>query len=162
MQHLAAPGAPHVQSQNTIYLLGMHRFPASLQALNATLQPTTATVHTARGSSARLDCNTRSGPVPSPRLCQVFHGGKQHNLDAARVRRMYGQHVEQWLAARRRLLGEAERRLFSEGVSELWISCYMARPNSYRLMNSPITRSCRRSVLEKQSVRRTKLPWKKD
>ncbi len=31
----------------------------------------------------------------------------------------------------------------------------MARPNSYRLMNSPITRSCMRSVLEKHSVRRT-------
>ena len=31
----------------------------------------------------------------------------------------------------------------------------MARPNSYRLMNSPITRSCMRSVLEKQMVRRT-------
>src|SRR6266705_1845610 len=31
----------------------------------------------------------------------------------------------------------------------------MARPNSYRLMNSPITRSCIRSVLEKHSVRRT-------
>ena len=31
----------------------------------------------------------------------------------------------------------------------------MARPNSYRLMNSPITRSCICSVLEKQMVRRT-------
>src|SRR5215813_14145255 len=31
----------------------------------------------------------------------------------------------------------------------------MARPNSYRLMNSPITRSCIYSVLEKQMVRRT-------
>ena len=31
----------------------------------------------------------------------------------------------------------------------------MSRPNSYRLMNSPITRSCMRSVLEKHSVRRT-------
>ena len=30
-----------------------------------------------------------------------------------------------------------------------------ARPNSYRLMKSPITRSCICSVLEKQIVRRT-------
>src|SRR5262245_52546192 len=30
----------------------------------------------------------------------------------------------------------------------------MGRPNSYRLTNSPITRSCMRSVLEKHSVRR--------
>jgi len=31
----------------------------------------------------------------------------------------------------------------------------MARPNAYRLMKSPITKSCMRSVLEKQIVRRT-------
>ena len=31
----------------------------------------------------------------------------------------------------------------------------MARPNSYRLMKSPITKSCMRSVLEKHNVRRT-------
>jgi hypothetical protein len=42
-----------------------------------------------------------------------------------------------------------------EGVVELWISPQMATPNSYRLMKSPMTRSCIRSVLEKQIVRRT-------
>jgi hypothetical protein len=51
-------------------------------------------------------------------LPYTFHWGKQHNLDAASVRRMYGQRVEQWLAARRRLLGEAERRLFSNVLLE--------------------------------------------
>jgi hypothetical protein len=30
----------------------------------------------------------------------------------------------------------------------------MGRPNSYRLINSPITKSCIRCVLEKQIVRR--------
>lgn len=42
-----------------------------------------------------------------------------------------------------------------EGVSELWISSQTDTPNSYRLMKSPITRSCMRSVFEKQIVRRT-------
>jgi hypothetical protein len=31
----------------------------------------------------------------------------------------------------------------------------MARPNSYRLTNNPMTKSCIRSVFEKQIVRRT-------
>jgi hypothetical protein len=48
----------------------------------------------------------------------TFHWGKQHNLDAARVRRLYGPRVEDWLAARRQLLGEAERRLFSNTLLE--------------------------------------------
>jgi hypothetical protein len=42
-----------------------------------------------------------------------------------------------------------------EGVSELWIPYQTDTPNSYRLINSPSTRSCMRSVLEKQIVRRT-------
>ena len=36
-----------------------------------------------------------------------------------------------------------------EGVVELWISPQMAPPNSYRLMKSPMTRSCIRSCLGK-------------
>jgi hypothetical protein len=48
----------------------------------------------------------------------AFHWGKQHNLDAMRVRRLYGPRVEHWLAARRQLLGEAERRLFSNALLE--------------------------------------------
>jgi FAD binding domain-containing protein len=48
----------------------------------------------------------------------TFHWGKQHNLDAARVRRLYGPRVEHWLAARRQLLGAAERRLFSNALLE--------------------------------------------
>jgi hypothetical protein len=46
----------------------------------------------------------------------TFHWGKQHNLDAARLRRLYGQRVDQWLEARRHLLGEAERHLFSNDL----------------------------------------------
>src|SRR5262245_55856082 len=42
-----------------------------------------------------------------------------------------------------------------EGVSNLLIPCQITRPNSCRLMKSPITRSCICSVLEKQIVRRT-------
>jgi FAD/FMN-containing dehydrogenase len=48
----------------------------------------------------------------------TFHWGKQHNLDAARVRRLYGPRVEAWLAARRQLLGAAERRLFANALLE--------------------------------------------
>jgi hypothetical protein len=42
-----------------------------------------------------------------------------------------------------------------EGVSDLLITYQTATPNSYRLIKSPITKSCMRSVLEKQIVRRT-------
>ena len=44
---------------------------------------------------------------------------------------------------------------FLGGVSDLLIACQTGTPNSYRLINSPITKSCMRSVLEKQIVRRT-------
>src|SRR5262249_2576566 len=50
---------------------------------------------------------------------------------------------------------------FTEGldtagdVSQVLIPAQRDCPNSYRLMKSPITRSCMRSVLEKHSVRRT-------
>src|SRR5215470_1213146 len=46
-------------------------------------------------------------------------------------------------------------RAYSEDVSNLLILCQIARPNSCRLMKSPITRSCICFVLEKQIVRRT-------
>src|SRR5262249_7390071 len=39
-------------------------------------------------------------------------------------------------------------------VSQVLIPDQRGHPNSKRLMNSPITRSCMRSVLEKHSVRR--------
>jgi hypothetical protein len=42
-----------------------------------------------------------------------------------------------------------------EDVSQVLIPDHRGCPNSYRLMNNPITRSCMRSVLEKQIVRRT-------
>ena len=42
-----------------------------------------------------------------------------------------------------------------EGVSDLLVACQTGIPNSYRLIKRPITRSCMRSVLEKQIVRRT-------
>src|SRR5262245_31037953 len=41
------------------------------------------------------------------------------------------------------------------GVSDLLIAYQTDTPNSYRLINSPITKSCMRSVLETQIVRRT-------
>ena len=56
------------------------------------------------------------------------------------------------------VIGQASGKidiLLDEGVSQVLIPCQRERPNSYRLMNSPITRSCMRSVLEKQIVRRT-------
>src|SRR5215468_947769 len=43
----------------------------------------------------------------------------------------------------------------AEDVSDLLIACQTDPPNSYRLTNRPITKSCMRSVLEKQIVRRT-------
>jgi hypothetical protein len=43
-----------------------------------------------------------------------------------------------------------------EDVSQVLIPGQRGRPNSYRLMKSPITRSCMCSVLEKHSVRRTR------
>src|SRR5262249_26892258 len=43
----------------------------------------------------------------------------------------------------------------AEDVSQVSIPDHRACPNSYRLMKSPITRSCMHSVLEKHSVRRT-------
>jgi len=45
--------------------------------------------------------------------------------------------------------------LRSEGVAKVLIIVQMGLPNSYRLINSPTTRSCMRSVFEKQIVRRT-------
>jgi hypothetical protein len=51
-------------------------------------------------------------------LPYTLHWGKQHNLDAAHVRRLYGPRVEDWLAARRQLLGAAERRLFANALLE--------------------------------------------
>jgi site-specific DNA recombinase len=47
------------------------------------------------------------------------------------------------------------RMLVEEGVAKVLIQSHKARPNSYRLMNNPMTRSCIRSVFEKQIVRRT-------
>jgi hypothetical protein len=41
------------------------------------------------------------------------------------------------------------------GVAKVLIPYQMSRPNSYRLMKSPMTRSCMCSVFEKHSVRRT-------
>ncbi len=43
----------------------------------------------------------------------TFHWGKQNKLDATRVRARYGERVDRWLAARRRLLGPPERQVFS-------------------------------------------------
>jgi FAD/FMN-containing dehydrogenase len=43
----------------------------------------------------------------------TFHWGKQHNLSATLLRRMYGEGVNGWLAARRRLLDREARALFA-------------------------------------------------
>ena len=57
--------------------------------------------------------------------------------------------------------GMRKTRSIGQDIKRWWKVFHMcwtsqrARPNSYRLMNSPITRSCICSVLEKQIVRRT-------
>ena len=49
----------------------------------------------------------------------TFHWGKLHETDSDRVRRMYGQRVDRWLAARRTLLATPElRRLFANGYTD--------------------------------------------
>src|SRR5215475_3561229 len=53
------------------------------------------------------------------------------------------------------LLLDGAHESFAEGVAKVLIIVQMGRPNSYRLINSPTTRSCMRSVFEKQIVRRT-------
>src|SRR4029453_12423892 len=95
---------------------------------------------------------------------------RQHNIAEQTLyrwrRRFGGMEVSE--AKRLRTLereNAALKRLVGELTLDNWMltgRCFtcvgpsqMARPNSYRLMNSPITRSCMRSVLEKQRVRRT-------
>ena len=51
---------------------------------------------------------------------------------------------------------EADMQKIAEDVSQVLIPAHRGCPNSYRLMKSPITRSCMCSVLEKHSVRRTR------
>src|SRR5215510_13639189 len=53
------------------------------------------------------------------------------------------------------LYEELKRLRKEEGVAKVLIRSHRTRPNSYRLMNNPMTRSCMCSVLEKQMVRRT-------
>jgi FAD/FMN-containing dehydrogenase len=48
----------------------------------------------------------------------TFHWGKQLGLDADAVRRLYGDAVDQWLAARDRLLDAESRRVFSNRFLE--------------------------------------------
>ena len=51
-----------------------------------------------------------------------------------------------------------ERGVDVDHATKVFHMCWtsqMARPNSYRFMKSPITRSCICSALEKHSVRRT-------
>jgi hypothetical protein len=53
------------------------------------------------------------------------------------------------------MLASSDGQRFPGDVSQVLIPSQRACPNSYRLMKSPMTRSCMRSVLEKHSVRRT-------
>jgi hypothetical protein len=49
----------------------------------------------------------------------TFHWGKLHETDRTRVRRMYGQRVDRWLAGRRTLLPTPElRRLFANAYTD--------------------------------------------
>src|SRR5262252_7262744 len=50
---------------------------------------------------------------------------------------------------------EKDHAMQLEDVSKVLIAVQRGLPNSYRLMKSPSTRSCMRSVFEKQIVRRT-------
>ena len=43
----------------------------------------------------------------------TFHWGKINNLDAARVRKMYGTACDQWMAARENLLPQAMQKVFT-------------------------------------------------
>jgi FAD binding domain len=82
--------------------------------------PTTCVIEIDGVQSSRTEAfYTRVwGRLERQGLPYTFHWGKQHNLDARRVRRVYGQRVAQWLTARRRLLGAAQRRLFSNDLLE--------------------------------------------
>jgi hypothetical protein len=108
----------HNQSGPAAVLVSLRYVRGSGATLAFTRFPTTRVLELDGVQSARTngfyarvwDCLDRQG-IP-----YTFHWGKQHNLDAVRVRQLYGPRVEQWLAARRQLLDEAERRLFANDL----------------------------------------------
>src|SRR5437870_3685107 len=71
------------------------------------------------------------------------------------VREWLPGHHQPFLGSRAFALDPCLHPAPDEGVSDLLITCQTAIPNSCRLIKSPITKSCMRSVLEKQIVRRT-------
>ena len=94
------------------------------------------------------------------RACAWFAAGDEEPGSADRA--SAGEGLEQGAGGRtlgmlRDGVGKVLNRLQGGpgGVSDLLIAYQTDTPNSYRLINSPITKSCMRSVLEKQIVRRT-------
>ncbi len=45
----------------------------------------------------------------------TFHRGKVNNLDASRIRKMYGSKVDEWIATRNRLIPREMLSIFTNG-----------------------------------------------
>lgn len=112
--------AEHAQSGPAAIVVSLRYVQGSSATLAFTHFPTTCVLEIDGVQSSRTDdFYTRVWErLEHQGIAYTFHWGKQHNLDAARVRRLYGARVERWLAARQRLLGEAERRLFANALLE--------------------------------------------
>ena len=85
--------------------------------------------------------------VPSRRRCIVHSPQEGNDMES-----MENRHH------RKERPIDSPTRTIRENVLKVFHMCWppqRARPNSYRLMKSPSTRSCICSVLEKHSVRRT-------
>jgi hypothetical protein len=87
---------------------------------------------------------------------QVWQVVKIPSVEAEDQRHLH-RDLETLKQERASTMTRIEGLLSSQGgdVSQVLIPSQSACPNSYRLMKSPMTRSCMRSVLEKHRVRRT-------
>jgi hypothetical protein len=112
--------AEHAQRDPAAVVVSLRYVQGSSATLAFTHFPTTCVLEIDGVQSSRTnDFYTRVwARLERQGIPYTFHWGKQHNLDAVRVRRLYGLRVEDWLAARRQLLGAAERRLFANALLE--------------------------------------------
>ena len=112
--------AEHDQSGPAAVVLSLRYVQGSSGTLAFTHFPTTCVLEIDGVQSSRTDDFLARvwDRLERQGIPYTFHWGKQHNLDAARLRRLYGQRVERWLAARQHLLGAAERRLFANALLE--------------------------------------------
>jgi len=102
------------------------------------------------------------GDMALAKICADWPDARDHMKQALKDWTASGYHFTlDWLlrSVNTALTGEAKFSFLHDKSAEG--RCFrgvgppqMARPNSYRLMNSPITRSCICSVLEKHNVRR--------